>query len=141
MVTRRQVMASAVGAFGLGANSRVTGQTQTQAPADSNAPILTEILSELRASRMPDRFPGAHEIELIRQSRRLYLKQTGRFPDAIDVGYDVWESVFDWFVATGRPIEATRLPTGHYFFKFLETNIVLKPELPDGYVGQGLTDR
>jgi hypothetical protein len=139
MVTRRRVIASA--AFLFGAGSTGNAQVPTTPSSDDNAPILREILSELRGSRMPDRLPGAREIDLIRQSRKLYLKQTGRFPDAIDVGYGVWENLFDWFVATGQPIEPARLATGHYFFKFLGTNIVLKPELPEDYVGHGGSDR
>ena len=139
MVTRRRVIASAAGLFG--AATGVHAQVPTTPSGDDNTQILTQILSELRGSRLPDRLPGAREIDLIRQSRKLYLKQTGRFPDAIDVGYNVWESLFDWFVATGQPIGPARLATGHYFFKFLGTNIVLKPELPEDYVGQGGSDR
>jgi hypothetical protein len=107
---------------------------------DDNTPILADILSELRASRMPDRLPGAHEVELVRQSRRLYLKQTGRFPQIIDVGFGVWERIIDWYIGTGQQLEVSQLGTGNYYVRFLGTNIVLKADLPEDYVGQG-TDR
>ena len=137
MITRRHVITGAFGASGL------VGQSVPAAAGghgDDNTPILTDILSELRASRMPDRFPGAREVDLVRQSRRLYLKQTGRFPGAIEVGFGVWEHIIDWYIGTGQQLEVSRLATGNYYVRFLGTNIVLKADLPDDYVGQG-TDR
>ena len=134
MITRRHVI---TGAF---VSSGLLGQSVPAAAGgrgDDNTSILTDILSELRTSRMPDRFPGAHEIELVRQSRRLYLKQTGRFPEIIDVGFGVWERIIDWYIGTGQPLEVSRLATGNYYVRFLGTNIVLKADLPDDYVGQG----
>jgi len=111
MITRRHVITGAFAASGL------MGQSVPAAAngrGDENTPILNDILSELRTSRMPDRFPGAREVDLIRQSRRLYLKQTGRFPEIIEVGFGVWERVIDWYIGTGQQLDVTRLATGHY---------------------------
>jgi hypothetical protein len=137
MITRRHVITGAFTASGLMGQSV---PASAGGRGDDNTPILTDILSELRASRMPDRFPGAREVDLVRQSRRLYLKQTGRFPEAIDVGFGVWEHVIDWYISTGQPLEVSRLASGNYYVRFLGTNIVLKADLPEDYVGQG-TDR
>jgi len=134
MITRRHVITGAFAASGL------AGQSVPAAASgrgDENTPILNDILSELRTARMPDRFPGAREVDLIRQSRRLYLKQTGRFPEIIEVGFGVWERVIDWYIGTGQQLDVTRLATGHYSVHFLGTNIVLKSDLPEDYVSQG----
>ena len=137
MITRRHVITGAFVTSGLMAQSMPAAASSR---SDDNTPILTDILSELRASRMPDRLPGAHEVELVRQSRRLYLKQTGRFPPIIDVGFGVWERIIDWYIGTGQQLEVSQLGTGNYYVRFLGTNIVLKADLPEDYVGQG-TDR
>lgn len=137
MMTRRHVITGSL-VTGLGAAAAAGASAEPR--DDDNTAVLGDILNELRASRMPERYPGAREIELVRQSRRVFLKQAGKFPDVVEVGLDVFERVLDWYVATGQPLDVGRLPTGHYFVRFVGTNIVLKPELPEGYVGQG-TDR
>jgi hypothetical protein len=142
MMTRRHVITGGLVAGAIGATG-ATGLSAEAAPAakadaaDDNTAVLGEILDELKASRLPERLPGARDMELIRQSRRVFLKQSGKFPDQVEVGLDVWERVLDWFVATGQPLDVGRLPAGQYFVRYVGTNIVLKPELPEGYVSPG----
>jgi hypothetical protein len=149
MVSRRQMIA---GTFVAGAASlEVVGarsaplraaRDATGSPpsvsdvVQDNSAALSDILSELHSLRTEPK-PGAGEIELIRQARRTYLKTTGKFPEYLDVGIDIWERVVDWYVATRQTVDVGRLPDGHYFVRYVGTNIVLRQELPEGYVGQG----
>jgi len=48
------------------------------------------------------------ELERIREQQRVYLKSNHKFPDFIEIGIDVWESVYDWHVRHQQPITAAR---------------------------------
>ena len=136
MVSRRQVIAGtlAAGAASLDVRRLSAAPTSTDAsPQDSEK--IDEILGHLRGLRGP--IPGAGEVAMIRQARRTYLKTTGKFPEYLDVGIDVWEGLIDWYVATRQLVDVGRLPDGRYFVKFVGTNIVLRAEVPEGHIGVG----
>ena len=134
MISRRKVLTGGIAA---GAAS-AAGAGRALADSDDNGAVLAAILDELRTARAMERIPGASEIDLIRRARRAFLKQAGRFPDQIEVGVDVWERALDWFISTRQQLEVQRTAEGRYVIPFLGTGIVLKPELPDNYVSQGV---
>ncbi len=57
---------------------------------------------------------GTQAITSIRAAQRTYLKNSSRFPEFIDVGYDVFQSVIDWLVAVRQPVTISRLGDGRY---------------------------
>lgn len=76
-------------------------------------------------------------IEAIRQQQRTFLKTTQKYPDYIDVGIDVWESVYDWHVKHQQPVQAARAADGRYMMLFMFTNLLLRPDQAPGYVSFG----
>ena len=52
-------------------------------------------------------------------------------------GIDVFQSVIDWLIAVQQPVTINRLTDGRYTVALFASTIVLRPDFPDGYVGQG----
>ena len=133
MISRRDLLASSVGAATLAAPDS-TGATVLQS---DNAVYYTEMIAELREIRRAVSIDGTQAIALIRGAQRTYLKNSGRFPEFIDVGYDVFQSAMDWLIAVRQPVTINRLPDGRYTVALFASTIVLRPDFPDDYVGQG----
>lgn len=76
-------------------------------------------------------------IDAIRQQQRTYLKAAQKYPDFIEVGLDVWDSVYDWHIKHQQPIQAARSADGRYLLTFMFTNLVLRPDQAGSYVGFG----
>ena len=82
------------------------------------------------------------ELARMREQQRVFLRANHRFPDYIEVGIAVWESVYDWHVRHTRPIAIARTPEGRYAMVVLETTtLVLRPEQADNFVGFGFDAR
>ena len=73
----------------------------------------------------------------LRASQRAFVKNTSRFPEFIDVGFDVFDSTIDWLVSVQQPVNFNRQAEGRYAITFFLTTIVLRTDFPDNYVGQG----
>ena len=50
---------------------------------------------------------------------------------------DVFEGVIDWLTALEQPVSVTQQGDGRYTLLLLGTTVVLRPDYPDNYVGQG----
>ena len=133
MISRRDLLASSVGAGALIAPEDA-GATATQSDGSRYFP---EMISELREIRRAVSIEGTQAIALIRGAQRTYLKNSSRFPEFIDVGYDVFQSVVDWLIAVRQPVTINRLTDGRYTVALFASTIVLRPDFPDNYVGQG----
>jgi hypothetical protein len=131
MFSRRQLLAGGVAAGALGA----ADVSETAQASDSE--YLARMLDELRGIRRAVSVEGAQAVAQIRLARRSHLKNTGRFPEFVDVGFDVFESAADWLVAVQQPVAITRTGDGRYTLPLFATTIVLRPDFPDNYVGQG----
>ena len=81
------------------------------------------------------------ELERIREQQRVYLKSNHKFPDFIEIGIDVWESVYDWHVRHQQPITAARTGDGRYVMTVMFTALILRPEQVSSYVGYGFDAR
>jgi len=133
MISRRDLLASSVGAGVLMAPHEV----EATALQSDDAPYLSEMLVELREIRRAVSIDGTQAITNIRNSQRTYLKNSSRFPEFVDVGYDVFQSVVDWLIAVRQPVTINRLTDGRYTVALFASTIVLRPDFPDNYVGQG----
>jgi len=133
MISRRDLLASGVGAGAVMAPHDV-GASPLQS---DDARYFNEMIVELREIRRAVSIDGTQAITNIRAAQRTYLKNSGRFPEFIDVGYDVFQSVVDWLVAVRQPVTISRLGDGRYTVALFASTIVLRPDFPDNYVGQG----
>jgi hypothetical protein len=128
MITRRELIASGIGATAA-ANA---GETALQDTA-----LLSSMLTELREIRRAVSIDGTQAVSQIRDSQRTFFKNTGRFPDFIDVGFNVFQSLVDWLIALQQPVTLSRLVDGRYSLNFIGSTIVLRGDFSDNYVGQG----
>ena len=134
MFSRRELV---TGGLAAAAAARATDSGAAPVQCTDNSGLLNEILTDVQKMAAPQPVPGAFAIGMVRQSQRTFLKQAGKYPDQIDVGLDTWDAVIDWHVAALQPFQVARHADGRYAIRFLTTNIVLKPELPENYVSQG----
>ena len=133
MISRRDLLASGVGA---GVSIAPDGVAVSPVQGD-DARYFNEMILELREIRKAVSIEGTQAITTIRAAQRTYLKNSGRFPEFVDVGYDVFQSVVDWLVAVRQPVTINRLTDGRYTVAMFASTIVLRPDFPDNYVGQG----
>ena len=133
MISRRDLLASGVGA---GVSIAPHGVASSPVQGD-DARYFNEMILELREIRRAVSIDGTQAVTAIRAAQRTYLKNSGRFPEFVDVGYDVFQSVVDWLVAVRQPVTINRLGDGRYTVALFASTIVLRPDFPDNYVGQG----
>lgn len=81
------------------------------------------------------------ELARIREQQRVFLKANQKYPDFIEVGIDVWESVYDWHVRHQQPIAISRSGDGRYVMVVMFTTLVLRPDQSNNYVGFGFDAR
>jgi hypothetical protein len=130
MITRREVIA---GGIGVGAVRADTGAAALQ----QDTPLLSGMLSELREIRRAVSVEGTAAVAQIRDAQRIFFKNTGRFPEFVDVGFTVYQSVVDWLIAMQQPVTMNRIADGRYSLPFIGTTVVLRADFSDNYVGQG----
>jgi hypothetical protein len=73
-------------------------------------------------------------VDLIREQQRNWLRATQKYPDFIEVGVAVWESLHEWHVRYQQPLNVARQTDGRYAMAFMFTTILLRPELQPEYV-------
>lgn len=81
------------------------------------------------------------ELARVREQQRVFLRANHKFPDFLEVGISVWESVYDWHVRHQRPVEILRNAEGRYAMTVMETTLVLRPEQVETFVGFGFDAR
>jgi hypothetical protein len=74
-------------------------------------------------------------VAAIRRQQREWLKATDKYPDFIEVGIGIWESLYDWHVRFQQPISMTRLADGRYAMAFMFTTLLLRPDMAAEFVG------
>jgi hypothetical protein len=81
------------------------------------------------------------ELARIRDQQRVFLRANQKYPDFIEVGLGVWETVVDWHVRHRQPLSVSRSAEGRYIMAVGFTTLILRPELSDNYVGPGMDAR
>ena len=59
----------------------------------------------------------------------------------MEVGSDVWESLYDWHVRHQQPMTAARTADGRYVMTVMFTTVILRPDQATNYVGYGFDAR
>ena len=81
------------------------------------------------------------EIELVRDQIKTFLRQTGKYPDYIEVGTDIWHQVYDWHVRYQQPMTLARNADGRYTILLFSTQVIMRTELAATYIGQAYDNR
>ena len=64
-----------------------------------------------------------------------WVKASGRFPEYCDIGVAVFFDIYDWHVRNQQQIQITRLSDQRLTIQFMFTQLVLRWENAESYVG------
>lgn len=74
-------------------------------------------------------------IQRIRKVQHDWLKSQQKYPDFVEVGLSVWDSVHDWAVRYQQPMSITRLDDGRYAMAFMFTTLLLRADMMADWIG------
>jgi hypothetical protein len=138
MMNRRDMLAAGL----LGSLAPEGGGGETQ---DQGEIILRDGFKTIDTSI--DEFKGSLEVGLrgnsmnyggvgaVKQEVSRYLKQNGKFPEYCDIGVSIFFDIYDWHVRNQQQIMITRLADQRMTIQFMFTQLVLRWENAEGYVG------
>jgi hypothetical protein len=124
------------GVAALGAAPQSRSSSAPEASDSAMAKAVTELNDTIRHA-----VETSPELARIREQQRIFLRANQKFPDYIEVGIRVWESVFDWHVRHQQPLSVARNAEGRYTMAVVFSILVLRPELAESYVGIGMDTR
>ena len=143
-MTRRKLFAGGLLAGLAGVAVRpdeaVAATDQSDSAVNSLRTVLEEIRKDIR-SQLSCSPTICQEVDMIRQEQRRFLKASGKFPDFIDIGIDIWERLCDWHVKNQQPQTVNRMGDGRYAMVFGVTMLVLRPDMGGNYMGLGYDGR
>ena len=130
------LLAGLAGAFGF-PSSAAGGQQRGNEAGDERTAAAVD---ELR--KVVDRgLQVSPELARIREQQRIFMRANQKFPDYMEVGIGVWESVYDWHVRHQRAVTIGRTTDGRYTMALMETLLLLRPEQAESFVGFGFDAR
>jgi len=71
----------------------------------------------------------------VRGQMETFFRTAQKFPDFIDVGYNVFMDVYDWHVKNRQQLVVTRGPDGRYWLQFMFTTLIMRGEHDANYIG------
>lgn len=71
----------------------------------------------------------------VRAQLETFFRTTQKFPDFLDVGYDVFMDLYDWHVKNRQQLVVTRGPDGRYWMQFMFTTLIMRGEHDPNYIG------
>lgn len=136
MVTRRGLLSTGMLAAAHGQGVEGGTQGRDGDPRLSGVvDVLRGVLTEVRAMNR-----GTHTGEFpigakLRESMVPFLRAQQKYPDFIDVGYDVLHQVYDWHVHNQLAPNVGRLTDGRYAIVYLFTRLVLRTDVTPDFIG------
>jgi hypothetical protein len=136
MIARRHLLGTTLFGGLLGATVPPAGEGQ------SSEPRVQEIIDGLRDIRRAiDSQQHSAELVGLRQRQLDFLRASGKFPDFVEAGSDVWFGVYDWHVRHLQPMTLGRDATGRYTIMLMSTVVILRPDGPPMFVGNPYDNR
>ena len=80
-------------------------------------------------------------ITQLRRIQKQHFRTNGRFPAWIDVGIDVFESVYDWYIRNQQPLTVTREAPGRFTIPFFFSTIIGRPDVEPNYISMPYDER
>ena len=81
------------------------------------------------------------ELDLVRQQQKTFLRATGKLPDFLEVGTDIWQQAYDWHVRYQQPMTISRDTQGRLTILVMSTTVVMRTDLTPNYVGIAYDNR
>ena len=144
MVSRRELLSG--GVFSLAGAGGTIRRDDVAQDVDLR-PALTSIsggITGLREELQRDTAGLAVTRDYIFQIRKVqkqHFRTNGRFPTWIDVGIDVWESVYDWHIRNQQPPTVSREAPGRFTITFFFSTIVGRPDVEPNYISMPYDER
>jgi hypothetical protein len=136
MLTRRALLTGGV-LTGTVSGAAVEAASPADAAQGGNRDTDERVLKVLEDMRDQMRLDaGSGFPDTIRSLQRDYLKSRGKFPDFIEIGMDVWDAVINWHVRTRQVAQVQRTAEGRYAVPVFQTNLVLRHDVSNNYIGQ-----
>jgi hypothetical protein len=137
MIARRHLLGTTLFGGLLGATVPPSGEA-----SQSSEPRVQEIIDGIRDIRKAiDNQQSNAEIVGLRQRQLDFLRASGKFPDFIEAGSDVWFGVYDWHVRHLQPMTLGRDATGRYTIMLMSTMVILRPDSSPAFVGNAYDNR
>jgi len=139
MIPRRNLVTgglvgSVLGA--LGAGDEVEAAPVAAPGADVTDEMVAKIVAAIAGLRTEVQglksFP---EIAPVRDAQMTHLRATGKFPDYIDVGTNLWFAVHDWHIRWQQPLTLGRDTLGRYTLLFGQTTLIMRVEAIPAFIG------
>ena len=139
MIPRRNLVTgglvgSVLGA--LGAVDEVEAAPVAAPGADVTDEMVAKIVAAIAGLRTEVQglksFP---EIAPVRDAQMTHLRATGKFPDYIDVGTNLWFAVHDWHIRWQQPLTLGRDTLGRYTLLFGQTTLIMRVEAIPAFIG------
>jgi hypothetical protein len=133
MVERRNLMG---GGLAAGLAALVAGnEAEAAAQRDGDSLQVSREIDDLRQSiEGIDQRPWARVYQ-VRTQQQIWLRANLKYPDFIEIGYNVWDGLYDWHVRYQQSINVTRSADGRYLMAFMFTTLILRPDQDPNYVG------
>jgi hypothetical protein len=108
-------------------------QKETEQAIQEGSRALAKAVQDLRdeLKRQNDFW----ELGPLRDPIRMFLRSTGKFPDFVEVGVDVWQQVYDWHVRYQQPLTLGRNAEGRYTIMLMGTMVVMRVDTTPAFVG------
>ena len=138
MVERRQVMGGGLAAGLATLFAPADGAAAAQRDDDGSALVaraVENLRSTVQSEFQTQRSGPWRGVTLVREQQRTWLRSTQKYPDFLEVGINVWESLHDWHIQFQQPVNMARMNDGRYAIVFMFTTVILRPELMPDYVG------
>ena len=71
----------------------------------------------------------------VRGQMEVFFRSNQKFPDFIDVGYNVFMDIYDWHIKNRQQLVVTRGVDSRYWMQFMFTTIILRAEQDLNYIG------
>jgi hypothetical protein len=97
---------------------------------------LVKVVEEVRDLMRAADGGNAPELAQVRLLQKEFFKGRGKFPDFIEVGIDVWDTVVNWHIRTRQQPQVARMGDGRYAMALFQSNLVLRHDVSNSYIGQ-----
>jgi hypothetical protein len=141
MISRREVVTAGVlgsltGSAATADASQGGGQDDAQTRAVLNR-MVNEIQRINTTLEQGLRGPGleAGPIGDVRGRLTLHLRAAGKFPDFMEIGTNIFYSVYDWHVRHAQQIQITRIADQRFAIQFMFTQLIVRWEQDANYLG------
>ncbi len=134
MIARRQMLEHGVFGGLMGAMlPRAAAAAESEQPPEREMQVVANSIDRLTAALKAQR--AFDELNTIRDAQKAFLRANAKYPDFVEVGIDLWQSVYDWHVKWQQPMSIGRDSAGRYTLAFMFTTLILRPDTTGTFLG------